>query len=49
MITFDIETTNTDYGSALVDSNEILMICWQLDDGPIQRFTGRFNDAVAFI
>jgi DNA polymerase I-like protein with 3'-5' exonuclease and polymerase domains len=49
MITFDIETTNVDYGSALVDSNEILMICWQLDDGPIQRFTGRFNDAVAFI
>lgn len=49
MITFDLETTNSSKGSALDLSNRCLMICWQVDDGPVYSFEGGILDCPQFI
>ncbi len=49
IITFDLETTNHDYGSALHKDNHIVMLCWQVDDGPIRSHHGPLFLAKDFI
>lgn len=48
MLTFDFETTNFSYGSALDARNYILMVCWQLDDGIMKRYSGDILAAEEF-
>lgn len=44
MITFDFETTNHSYGSALDERNRIVMVSWAEDDGPMHNYTGDLMD-----
>jgi len=48
MLTFDFETTGLDFGSALNKRNRVLMVAWQVDDGPIKRYVGDLLDAKEF-
>ena len=48
IVTFDFETTNLDYGSALNPDNRILMVSWCVDDGPVKNFSGCIMDADEF-
>ncbi len=48
MVTFDLETTNHSYGSALDSRNYVLMVCWQVDDGPVKFHKGGLLTAREF-
>ena len=49
MITFDFETTNLDYGSALNADNRILIVSWKLDNGPVRTYSGDIMEAYDFL
>lgn len=48
MLTFDLECTNLDYGSALNADNKVVLVAWQVDDGPVKYFYGPLVYANAF-
>lgn len=48
MLTFDLETTNHAYGSALDARNRVLMVCWRVDNGPVKSFVGDLMAATDF-
>ena len=48
MIFFDFETTNTRYGTALDERNEIVMVSWCVDNGPVKNYTGPILQAAEF-
>jgi DNA polymerase I-like protein with 3'-5' exonuclease and polymerase domains len=48
LLTFDLETTNHDYGSAINRDNKVVMVAWCVDDGPVKSFYGHWLDAREF-
>lgn len=48
MLTFDFETTNYSNGSALDERNKLLMVCWQIDNGPVRHHVGPIFEARDF-
>ena len=48
MLTFDLETTNHSYGSALDARNRVVMVSWRSDDGPNRHHWGDLMTAHEF-